>query len=242
MSTRLLSVLAAALFVLTVLVRAPAGWLFAVIPSIVQCPEPTGTMWHGRCDELRAAGISLKNISWTLHAWPTLLGQVNVDVMSADPRSLGSANITLGRNHRIMVRDLHADLAVAAGLLPIIPNGWSGHLQLAMDRIEMLAGRLVAITGTATARDLTQQDPAMPFGNYELRFGSDATTITGALRDLGGPLAVTGTLAVQHGSEYELNGFASARIEAVANLKRAVEYLGPTDAQGRRPFSLAGTL
>jgi hypothetical protein len=84
----------------------------------------------------------------------------------------------------------------------------------------------------------------MPFGSFELRFPDTAPAdgaIRGELRDVGGPLAVAGTLVIRNGSEYELSGSAAARADANAELAKAVEFLGPADAQGRRPYSLAGS-
>ena len=57
----------------------------------------------------------------------------------------------------------------------------------------------------------------------------------------GGPLAVTGTLTIRSGHDYELEGLAAARPEATPELAKAVEFLGPADPQGRRAYSLAGT-
>jgi hypothetical protein len=95
-----------------------------------------------------------------------------------------------------------------------------------------------------TARSVAQIHPAMPFGSYELRF-DDAPrndgAIAGQLRDLGGPLAVSGTLLVRNGNEYQLSGLAAARAEANPELAKAVEFLGPSDPQGRRQYSLAGS-
>ena len=63
-----------------------------------------------------------------------------------------------------------------------------------------------------------------------------------SLRDTAGPLSVTGTLHYTAVGGYEINGLVGARNDATPDLAKAVEYLGVADSQGRRQFSLAGTL
>jgi hypothetical protein len=145
---------------------------------------------------------------------------------------------------KLKLSGVRAELPVDSGFLPVFPAGWSGRLQLDLDDVEFAAGALRTIHGTVTARALAQRNPPLPFGSFELRFdappGSD-DTIAGVLHDLDGPLAVNGRLTVRRGSEYELSGQVAARADAPAELAKSVEFLGPADAQGRRPFSLAGS-
>jgi hypothetical protein len=244
MSNRALVTLAAVLFALTVVVRAPARWLLAALPRSIECQAPSGSLWSGTCGRLRASGVDLSAVSWALHPAALLLGRLDLDLRSADGRAPARARVSMGLGGRLRLQDLHAELPVDAGFLPLFPPGWSGQLQLALERIEFEHGRLAGLRGAVVARSLAQQQPAMPFGSYELRFdgaGRADGAIVGALRDVGGPLAVSGTLTIRNGHEYELDGLAAARPEATAELAKAVEFLGPADAHGSRAFSLAGS-
>ena len=244
MSNRALVVLAVMLFALTVLVRAPARWLVAALPRSIECQAPSGSVWSGTCGRLQAPGVSLSAVSWALHPFALALGRLDLDLRSGDGRAPARARVSMGLGGTLRLTDLKAELPVDAGFLPLFPPGWSGQLQLALEGMEFNHGNLARLRGTAIARSLAQQHPAMPFGSYELRFDGAGRTdgaIVGELRDLGGPLAVSGTLTIRHGHEYELNGLAAARPEATAELAKAVEFLGPADAQGRRSYSLAGS-
>ena len=248
MSTRTRLVLAAALFALTVLVRAPASWLLGAMPAAIECQLPAGSIWRGACRSLQLPGAVLYEVSWRLHPWSLLRARLELDLRSADERAPGTVTVALGPGGRLELRDLRAELPIDAGFLPLFPRGWSGQLQLALDEVEYRSGQLAQLRGTATARSLAQRHPAMPLGSYELNFpatpaaaGANRRLLTGALRDLGGPLAVSGALTIRGGREYELAGLVAARPEAVAELAQAVEFLGPSDAQGRRSFSLSGT-
>jgi general secretion pathway protein N len=244
MTNRTLVVLAAVLFALTVVLRAPASWLIGALPGSVQCQQPAGSMWRGSCGQLLIAGAALSDVRWRLHPWALLGGHLELVLQSADVRAPATGTLALGLGGHHNVRDLRADLPIDTGFLPLFPSGWSGRLQLALTRLDFYGGHLAAIHGTVTARSLAQIRPAMPFGSYELRFADTARTdgaISGELRDVGGPLAVAGTLIIHNGSEYVLSGSTAARADANAELAKAIEFLGPPDAQGRRQFSLAGS-
>ncbi|HLQ12162.1 MAG TPA: type II secretion system protein N [Steroidobacteraceae bacterium] len=240
-----MAVLAASLFLLTVLIRAPASWALKLAPPGVDCSLPSGSLWHGSCARLRAAGVELQEVGWTAHAWPLLRGHFDVEVSSADARAPGRVRLSIGLGGHLELRDLQAQLPVGTEFLPLFPTTWKGKLRLDLRQVEFEQHRLQALIGTVTALDLEQRSPPIAFGSYELNFGpvkpgDDA--IVGNLRDVGGPLAVTGTLRLRNGSEYELNGRVAARPTASAELTKTVEFLGASDAQGRREFSLTGTL
>jgi general secretion pathway protein N len=244
MANRTLWVLAAVLFALTVLLRAPADWLTGALPRTIECVQPAGSMWRGGCAQLRVSGATISDVRWQLHPWTLLTGHLELAVQSADARAPATAVLSLGLGGHRTVSDLHADLPIDTGFLPLFPAGWSGDLQLALTRLDYSGGRLEAIHGTVTARSLAQIRPAMAFGSYELRFPETTRAdkaISAELRDLGGPLAVTGTLVIRNGSEYVLSGSAAARPNASAELAKDVEFLGAADAQGRREYSLAGS-
>jgi hypothetical protein len=63
----------------------------------------------------------------------------------------------------------------------------------------------------------------------------------GDLTDLGGPLAVRGTLRLTNQPGYVLEGQVAARADAAPELVSNLQFLGTPDASGRRPFSIAGT-
>ncbi|MGH8254539.1 MAG: type II secretion system protein N [Steroidobacteraceae bacterium] len=248
MSRRALVILMVLLFAATVLLRAPARWLMGALPSGVECRAPEGSLWQGSCARLQIPGGGLDAVSWSLHAWPLALGHLDMDLRSADPQATGSARVSLGFGGLRSLRALQAQLPIEPGRLPLFPAGWTGRLELAFDAIEFDGGRLTAVDGVATARSLAQRSPPLDFGSFELRFPSGPAQrnagdapIRGELRDLGGPLAVSGTLDINNGRDYRLSGLVATRSNASADLAKVVEYAGEPDAQGRRSFMLEGS-
>jgi hypothetical protein len=62
------------------------------------------------------------------------------------------------------------------------------------------------------------------------------------LRDLNGPLSVTGVLQLLPTGSYQLDGSVTARPGTSAELTQKLQMLGPPDTQGRQTFSVAGSL
>jgi len=74
-----------------------------------------------------------------------------------------------------------------------------------------------------------------------ISFPGGGTEPVGTLVDLGGPLAVQGTLRLTDQPGYVLEGQVAPRADAAPDLVSDLQFLGSPDAEGRRPFNIAGT-
>ncbi|WP_161966178.1 type II secretion system protein N [Steroidobacter cummioxidans] len=71
---------------------------------------------------------------------------------------------------------------------------------------------------------------------------STSEVLKGALSDAGdGPLEVTGTIQLKPDGSYLVETLVAARPDAPRDLLQTLEFLGPPDAQGRRPYTTEGT-
>ena len=244
MSLRLALILAAVLFLLTLLVRLPARLLLGYLPPDVICDDPGGTIWHGSCGQVRSNGLSIAGVSWNLHPGALLSLKLSADLSSADPNAGGSANIEAARNGDLSIRALRATLPLPPGAL-VLPSGCSATLVLALPSASIHDQHLVAVEGTVDLQQLHIARPAAELGSYELQFApsSSESIIGGQLRDLEGPLAVSAMLRLQPDGAYDIEGTVATRSSASDDLSKALQlFLGPADAQGQHTFSLAGTL
>lgn len=243
MPTRTQWLAAAALFALTLLVRLPLRWATSLLPAVVSCQDPSGTLWSGHCARAGAGLLTLSDVSWSLQPWLLPIGRVGARVHSADPNALLDGSLRFGPGGRFELRDLKGNVAIASGLLPVFPDGWSGTLALDIGAADFRGGAPQRIHGLLDASGLRQRAPSGELGSYQLRFddGDASATIGATLRDTAGPLAVAARLQISHSGAYELTGTVMARSGASPALAAAIESLGPADAAGRRPFSLAGS-
>jgi hypothetical protein len=233
------------LFIGLVIWRLPAQWLMGVLPANVRCDDAAGTVWAGQCQQLTAMGVVLQQVSWQLAPAELLHARLGGSLRIDDPRLQAQTAWSLGRAGDAQFSALSAQLALPNPLLPAVPAGWSGQLQLQIDRAHYRQPRIVELLGRAQLTGLRQQQPAADLGGYELSFAPGAVNgdvVNGTVRDLGGPVALTGALQLRPPNAYEFEGKVAATATASEELRQLVEQLGPADAQGLRVMSVAGTL
>jgi hypothetical protein len=232
------------LFLATLLVRLPAAALSPFLPAGFECAGASGTLWSGSCGQLHAQGVTLGDVGWTLQPLSLLRLRPRLEVTSADPRLLGAGQVQIAPDGRIDVSGLHLTLDLQSAPPPL-PMGWSGSVQAQLEGLALRGEQLLALRGRITAVGLSQLDPHMSLGDFELVFAGNesAPPLHGQLRDQGaGPLAVAATVTVAASGRYEITGTIAAHAGADAQLAQMLELFGPADAAGRRPFSLAGSL
>ncbi|MGB6603931.1 MAG: type II secretion system protein N [Steroidobacteraceae bacterium] len=234
-------VLAVVAFAVIVVSRLPASW---VMPSGSRagfsCASVDGSIWSGVCAGAVVQRIALGDLTWDLRPVRLLTGALAAHVTLAHGPISARGDVALGLGQRLTLRNLTADLPIDRRALPQLPRDLSGtlHLDLALARIER--GAITELQGRLEAHDLVDSHGhSTPLGSYALTFpGAD---LTGQLQDLGGPLSVSGTVRLTPGPGYAVQGLVAARPGATPDLVNNLSYLGSADAQGRRPFSMAGT-
>ena len=248
MSAKTAILLVVAVFALTLLIRLPAGVLAWLLPHSVACESPGGTLWRGGCAEVRSGTLALADVRWRLHPLSLLRAQAALDVDSNDPRARGNGHLTLHLNGDVDIATLNLSLPLEGGLVPA-PAGWTGLLDLGIDRASVRGGHIVAVQGTLTARALHMDQSNVDLGSFELKFPTapvgdapvDDAPMIGTVRDLGGPLMLAGQLQLRRDGNYELDGTIAARDASSADLQQVLNLLGPPDAAGRHAVSFAGT-
>jgi general secretion pathway protein N len=243
MPLRAAFILAAIAFLVTLLMRLPARALLPLLPPEVTCAAPSGTVWSGACGQLRVGEVAVSGLSWTLHPGALLRLQLVADLASPDPDARGQARVELARNGTLAITALAATVALP-GDAAVIPAGISGSMQLAIDSARIEGRHLVAMQGQIDLLQIHIDNPQADLGSFELQFvpPTQPRVMLAQLRDLNGPLSVSGVLQLLPTGSYQLDGSVAARPGASAELTQKLQILGPPDAQGRQVFSIAGAL
>ena len=238
-----LTLLAVAAFAVIVLTRLPASWVFPSNAGF-SCASVDGTVWSGSCSGLTLKSSALGDLAWDLSPLKLLSGTLAAHAVLAHGPLAARGDIELGLGGNVTLRNLRADIPLDPAVVPRVPRqlGGSVHTELEAARIEH--GRIVELKGRIEAHDLVQRTGRVtPLGSYAVTFpGGSAAEPTGTVRDLGGPLAVDGTLRLTAQPGYVLEGEVAARPDAAPDLVSDLAFLGTADREGRRPFSFAGTL
>jgi general secretion pathway protein N len=213
-----------------------------------------GTVWDGRFVGLRAGSRVIGDVAWDLQPSALLLGRLaaHVDLVRSDGRA--TADVTAGLGGTVTLENATAALPFAALAELGAPRGWEGTLRADLERLVIDEGWIAAASGTLEARDVVgpARNPAR-LGSYRVTLPAGGTAsgeagesqgaLVGALEDLGdGPLEVAGTIRLSPDRTYQIDGLVSARESAPRSVVDSLRFLGNPDTQGKRPFSIAGSL
>jgi len=237
-----IALLAIAAFAIIVLTRLPASWVFPRSP-LFACAGIDGSVWSGSCNGLTVQHVELGDLSWEVAPLRALTGTLAAQIELTHGAVSARSEVELGFGGGVTLRNLVADLPLDPARVPRVPPQLRGTVHTDLALVRLRHGDLTDLEGRIEAHDLLQRTGHVtPIGSYALTFPGGAGDPVGTLQDLGGPLAVQGTLRLMHGPAYILQGEVAARADAAPELLSDLQFLGSPDASGRRPFSLAGTL
>lgn len=235
-------------YVLLLIAFLPARMVFdRLAPYGFTAAAVEGSIWNGRARGMQVGMLSLGDVQWNLQLLPLFTGRLAADTRLTRPDGSAQADVMASLNGRVVLRNAAADLPIDAvvgggGL----PGGWRGKIRAQLSEVVLENAWPVAAVGTVEVIDLTgpAQQPAN-IGSYRLTFpgqGAADKVVVGKLADLQAAIAATGELRLSPGRAYLLNVRVAARPNAPESLKQGMQYLGAPDAEGRRPFSVSGTL
>jgi len=189
-----------------------------------------------------------------VHPWPLLLGRFAADLRAQLDEGYVGANVTATRS-RVSLSDVRAStpLSTLRAVLPI--SGLRGDANLTLSTLDLdvakawptkVVGDLKLLQLETAPFSLTggPRGKLVPIGNYDVRFADGPDPINATFKDTGGPLEVSGTLAVSAARAYKLDALIKARPDAPEELVDGLNVMtSEPDAEGRRRLiPLSGTL
>lgn len=230
-------------FAAIVLARLPASWLLPK-GGAFSCANVEGSLWSGYCSGLAVRGTALGDLTWQLRPSRLFLGRLAAHIdLERPPATSARGDIEIGLGGTVVARNLTASLPLDPTVLPALPPTLTGslHAELALVKVTK-KGVVSAVQGSIEAHDLIDHSGYVtPLGNFSVTFPGGGPQPTGNLQDLGGPLAVQGTLVLTAQPGYDLSAYVTPRANASQPLINAIQFLGSPDAQGRRQFAMQGT-
>jgi len=242
-----LGLLFALTFLLVLVFHLPLRWALPLLPRALQCQGGEGSLWSGHCASLswRNAGVAmpLGDVSWSMRPARLLRARLAFDVHLQRGGSQARALAQLGFG-TLELLELTAHGPLDPALVKGFPPGWTGEIDVAGARVRLEGGKLTALDGTFVARNLVSQVPRpTTWGSYQLHIPlrEGGALAPGELKDLDGPLQLRATLKLAPDFSWQLEGGVATRPGADPGLAQQLQYLGAPNAQGLRPFSLAGS-
>jgi hypothetical protein len=149
----------------------------------------------------------------------------------------------VGLDKSLTARSVLADLPLDNDLIMLLPPNLrtlrgSTHADITL--LHLTKNNIITqLQGRIEVHDLEDhdRDGVTSLGSYSLTFPGGSGDPTGQLKDLGGPLALDGTVRLtQDKPGVMLDTFITPRPGAAPQLVSQLQYLAP-DAQGRRQLS-----
>jgi hypothetical protein len=241
---RVLPILLAALVFVTVLIaRLPAAWVLPALRGRLQCASAAGTVWNGDCTGASIGGLSLNQLAWHVQAPALLRGRLVARLSAVRRGASASGTLSLAWHGPIAARDVFARVPIDPEILPAVPAYIAGTIEAHLEHVVIARdGALESLRGRVTLLHLVDSSGQVtPLGSFAATFPGNRGEPIGRLHDLGGPLALRGTLRLTAAPGYALRAEVAPRASASPSLLQALQYLGAPDAAGRRPFDLEGS-
>jgi len=240
-----LVVLGVVAYVVFALATLPAELLISRLAPAVTAAGVQGTVWNGQAQVLQAGPTQVGSVSWKLHVLPLFAARLKADVKVTRPDGFAQTTVTAGLSGPLEFTNLTASLPMAALSASLAPGGWTGTINARLSQLSLVNGWPEKAEGAIEIVDLT--GPASRptnLGGYKITLppATSAGELVGALADQGGPLEIAGNIRLKPDRSYLLEGVVAARPQASKSIADSLQFLGAPDAQGRRPFSLSGTM
>ncbi|HEY6645465.1 type II secretion system protein N [Povalibacter sp.] len=234
-----------AAYIVFALVTLPARVITSRLPPDIVIAGAEGTAWNGRAPVVIVGGANVGSITWKLHALPLLALKLQADVKVTRSQGFLQGTVSVSGSRDVSLTGFSGSLPLDSLPAHAVPGGWTGTVNAKLARLDLQDGWPVRADGTLEVLDLVgpARKPA-PLGSYKIIFPPEPTgnELVGALADMGGPLEIAGNVRLSPDRSYLVEGSVAARPEASRSMADSLQILGTPDAQGRRPFSLSGTM
>lgn len=224
----------------------PASQLARRLPAGIELDGVGGTVWSGRARSLAVKGRALGGLQWSCRPWTLLALRWSCSAKLSPRGGEISGDLSGDFGDEVAAENLKGRVPIAAFEGIATPRGWTGDLELDLEALRLIGSRPAAATGTLFLRRLRAPGAGgQLLGDFELTVGEGTVggeSLNGRLRDLGGPLRVRGSIELEQDGRYLLTGEASPGPGAGPAIFDTLRFLGSPDGQGRRPFTIEGSL
>ena len=209
-----------------------------------------GTLWSGRAAAGSVGDLALRDVRWRIRPTRFLIGRLagNVEARLAD--GFVSANVSASPS-RVALSEVRGSTSIPtlSSVLPV--SGVRGDATVNLAELELSGGALTSVLGELKIAKLevapfvpSGSRDLVPIGDYTVKFlDSNGEGVNATFADTGGPLEVSGTLVVDAGRAYTLDGLIKARPDAVRQLVEGLNIItADPDSEGRRRLTLTGSL
>ncbi len=234
-------------FLVVLVLYLPAAWFASLLPAQVRCSELGGSIWHGECLGLEVQDSPLGDATWNFAPTRALSGRLVGDVSVRGTMLNARADLDTDFRGVGELRNLNAQFPLDPAFVAQMPRDQRARIHADLQRLVIGEGGAIrAAQGLIELRDLRQVGVRpLDLGSYQVRFASptaaDGQPLEGALKDLGGPFTLKGTLTLTPPNAYLVRGAIQGRTADAERLVREITFGVPPDASGFSQLSFEGS-
>lgn len=229
--------------------RVAARWL---MPAGVQITDVDGSLWRGSAAAVTAGSMRLGPLSWSLSATALLSGhaRANVQAMIGSGEFSGTVDLSATRRFVCLECRYEGPAGSLQSLVPVLA-GLEGSLHGEVTVLEIANGwplRIVAtlkFSGVPLRIPGAPVRPGMPTASFEISTAADPVPDDGLIEalilDAGGPVQLSGQLAIRPPGNYELSARVKPRADAPREVTEALVALGARGPDGSTDIGLSGS-
>lgn len=235
-------------YLLFLVVTFPAGLALglALSPQAgVGVADVEGTVWGGRAATVATSGISMGPVVWDWRPTALLFGRFEYDVYFEMAGGGGEARLGRSLLGNTYMKEVAGSLdGRHINSLVAIPGAeLAGSILIDLDEVGFDDGVIAGLEGTVLWENAHVVSPmAVNLGSLEVELTGEDAQINGVVSDKGGPLAVSGGIALVNGKNYSFNAKVKPRENADPALTDALSMLGQPDRSGAYSVAYSGTL
>ncbi len=206
------------------------------LPSNVTLLSLSGTIWSGKARQVRVSGIELGSMSWDVHPFNFLMGELSIDVWIKNNNQYIQSKIIMASSGKVTLEDtkFKIKLALLAPLtygMPVSYNGTaSGYFPISF----FLKNNYVGINGKLSLSGIELISPQRQyFGDFTVDFRTEkAGASSGKIKDVAGELLVNGAITINKNGLLNLSAKIAAR-ETGSSIDQMLPFFGKKDEGGR---------
>ena len=238
-----------AAFVLFMLTSIPARVATNQLPDTIRISGVSGSLWNGAVRSINITGWQLRDVHWDLNPAALLIGRLTGNVSADVAGGKINTDVSVSLFGAISVSNLKATgpIVPLATQMKIPVSGGRYQLELAvLDIADEWPTRLIGVIQVLDVPLNIMGGRGGQTGSYAVAFDAETVAedgrLSGMLSDDGGPIEVEGVIELRPPGNYEVQAKVKARQNAPKDIAQALTLMGPVGSDGKREFSIAGSL
>lgn len=212
-------------------------------PASVKFGGLSGTLWHGKSQELQVGDIVVRDLRWRLRPLSIFRGEAAFSVSATPSGGFMEGAVAFGLGGSIRLSDFRASLSLQSLGSSLGLPGLRGTASLQLEHLLVADGRPEAAAGVLGVSGLILPPVVpTPIGGYRAEFSGQDYEIMASVEDTDGVVDLAGHFSLSPEWNYLFTGLVAAKPTTPNALREQMKYLGPANDRSQYEFRLEGRL